>query len=601
MVPYLQQLRALERGCLPLSQISQLKFRSKDLVSCIGKTLFVVFSSLVLLMASSGRNPLLAAGSAMEADEMAVAIQNRLEAANPRHPAPSGRERPSFTQGVKKFYARHGFRPAWVDREGPLPLADALLNTLQKAPRHGLRPEDYHLAAIEDLLSGFREFFGHNSLSAEESANLDLHLTDAFFLYASDLASGRMKGDKKKAHWYLRERVAPDLAEALEEALDSGQVQPVLESLAPITPSYVRLRMALFKYREIDRRGGWPFIPSDAAGLKKGDKSRRVALLRKRLRISGDLNASDHFEVTGRTDLFDESLDQAVRTFQQRHGLFADGAVGPETLEALNVPVAQRIRQIEVNLERLRWIPEDTGDQVVVINIPEFRLRVLEGSDELMNSRIVVGKYARNTPVFESRISHFILNPYWYVPRSITIDEVVPLILKYPEYFYWENMKVLSSSGKVIPPWEVNWEKVTASNFKYQLRQEPGPKNPLGRIKFIFPNPFDVYLHDTPDRHLFEKTVRSFSHGCIRVEKTTDLAMALLKGKPSREELVSAMDSGEMKTIRLPQTVEIQVLYFTAWADADGFVQFREDIYRYDAPLQLAMEQAAHRTATEKD
>jgi murein L,D-transpeptidase YcbB/YkuD len=152
-----------------------------------------------------------------------------------------------------------------------------------------------------------------------------------------------------------------------------------------------------------------------------------------------------------------------------------------------------------------------------------------------------------------------------------------------------------------MPPWEVNWEKVTASNFKYQLRQEPGPKNPLGRIKFIFPNPFDVYLHDTPDRHLFEKTVRSFSHGCIRVEKTTDLAMTLLRGKPSREELVSAMDSGEMKTIRLPKAVEIQVLYFTAWADADGFVQFREDIYRYDAPLQLAMEQAAHRTATEKD
>jgi len=595
----LQSNRASEEG-FPLSlNISCCRSGVKNVVHFAGKTVAVALLSLILLVTALGQGKLYAGVSA---DELTNAIQNRLKTAEAGNVMVSNGKVLSSPEELRKFYAHRGFRPAWIDQEGPWPIADALLSALRKASRHGLHPEDYHLASIEDLFPGIKwPFFGRTSLSLEESIDFEFLLTDAFFLYASDLASGKMRGKKKKFQWFLRDRVTPNLTETLDEALESGQIQPVLESLAPISPSYIRLRTALLKYQEIDRRGGWPFIPSDAAGLKKGDKSRRVALLRKRLRISGDLNASDHFEVTGRTDLFDESLDQAVRTFQQRHGLFADGAVGPETLEALNVPVAQRIRQIEVNLERLRWIPEDTGDQVVVINIPEFRLRVLEGSDELMNSRIVVGKYARNTPVFESRISHFILNPYWYVPRSITIDEVVPLILKYPEYFYWENMKVLSSSGKVIPPWEVNWEKVTASNFKYQLRQEPGPKNPLGRIKFIFPNPFDVYLHDTPDRHLFEKTVRSFSHGCIRVEKTTDLAMALLKGKPSREELVSAMDSGEMKTIRLPQAVEIQVLYFTAWADADGFVQFREDIYRYDAPLQLAMEQAAHRTATEKD
>ncbi|SEM39103.1 Murein L,D-transpeptidase YcbB/YkuD [Syntrophus gentianae] len=567
------------------------------MIHSTGKTVSVVLLSLMLLVTALGQNGLFAGGSG---DEMPIAIQSRLTAAAARKLAITGGETLFSPRELKKFYSRRGFRPAWIGQEGPLPITDSLLSALRKASRHGLQPEDYHLASIEALLSRSKGFFGRKSLSVEESENLELLLTDAFFLYAADLASGKMRGEKRKAHWYLRERVAPDLTEALEEALESGQMQPVLESLAPISPSYIRLRTALLKYREIDRRGGWSVLPADTAGLKKGNRNKRVVLLRKRLQISRDLSYAEDSEGSEDKDLFDDSLEEAVRSFQQRHGLTVDGIVGSGTLESLNVPAARRVRQIEINLERLRWMPDQLGNQLVVINIPEFRLRVLEDEKELMTSRIVVGKHFQNTPVFDSRITHCILNPYWYVPRSIALDEVLPLIRQYPEYFNWEKMKVLAGS-KVIPPWEVNWEKVSASNFKYQLRQDPGLKNPLGRIKFVFPNSFDVYLHDTPDRYLFEWAERSFSHGCIRVEKTTELAVTLLHGKPSREALLSTMESGEMKTIRLPRPVEIQVLYFTAWVDDDGSVQFRRDIYKYDEPLQLAMEKAVHRSGTGKN
>jgi L,D-transpeptidase YcbB len=604
VVIYLQSNRSSEEGFPLLLNIPCCRSGERNVVHFAGKTVAVALLSLILLVTALGQGRL---SAGVSADELTNAIQSRLKTAEARNVTVSNGKVLSSPAELRKFYAHRGFRPAWIDQEGPWPIADSLLSALRKASRHGLHPEDYHLASIEDLFPGIKwPFFGRKSLSLEESTDFEFLLTDAFFLYASDLASGKMRGKKKKFQWFLRDRATPNLTETLDEALESGQIQPVLESLAPISPSYIRLRTALLKYQEIDRRGGWPVIP-DGVGLKKGDRGKRVALLRKRLNISGDLSRQGDYEDSREADLFDDSLEQAVWAFQQRHGLIASGIVGSGTLEVLNVSAAQRVRQLEVNLERLRWMPEDLGDLLVLINIPEFRLRVLEDEKEVMSSRIVVGKYAQNTPVFDSRISHFILNPYWYVPRSIAIEEVLPLARKYPEYFNWENMKVLSSSKKgstkIIPPWEIDWEKVTASNFRYQFRQDAGPKNPLGRIKFVFPNSFDVYLHDTPDRYLFDQAERNFSHGCIRLENTVDLAVTLLRGKSgtSKEQLISAMESGEMKSIRLPQAVEIDVLYFTAWVDADGAVQFRKDVYNYDAPLLNDLEKTAQGSETAKN
>jgi murein L,D-transpeptidase YcbB/YkuD len=545
-----------------------------------------VISSLLLLLTAF-------CGSGWCADisteDITAAIQKRIKTAKKQSQGlccDSG-ERLYFPAEVRIFYSRRGFHPVWTDGEGPLPLSDSMMKILRNASRHGLRPEDYHLASIEELLTVTKwKFFGGNPLSAEKSTDLEFLMTDAFFLYASHLASGKVKEEKKKA-WFLRERNVPDLTRAIEQALEPKQMEAVLESTAPYSLSYVRLVAALRKYREIDRKGGWPIVPAGAA-LKKGNRSERVSLLRERLKITGELPRN---EDSGE-DLFDDSLEKAVKDFQQSHGINVDGIVGTGTLEALNVTAAERIRQIEVNLERLRWMPEDLGgDMLVIVNIPEFRLRVVEDGKERLSSKIVVGKYGGNTPVFNSSIKNFIVNPYWSVPHNIAAEEVLPLIKKSPEYLPYKGMKVFSGT-RIVHPWTVDWEKVTAQNFKYQLRQEPGPRNPLGRIKFNFPNPFDVYLHDTPDRRLFEWEERNFSHGCIRVENPTELAVVLLGKDPekSRKQILSAMETGKETVFPLVKPVGIYVIYFTAWVDDEGKLQLRKDIYNHDAPVRTALE-----------
>jgi len=572
------------------------------LICSTGKKVFVVLLLTVLLLTTFSQGNSFAA---VLADQMTTAISNRLKTGQAPKSAGSSGETLSFPAELKIFYARRGFHPAWISNKGLLPAATSLLDVLQKASRHGLQPEDYHLAPIKSLMPRRGILGSKIPLRFDNSVDLDFLLTDAFFLYASHLATGKVNPEQIKAQWFIRKRKLPDLPRTLEKALQSGNPESLLESLAPSSSSYTRLMAALQKYRKIDEKGGWPVVPAGTS-LKEGDRSEQVLLLRERLEIPG---VFPFWEDNGNNEgkyLFDESLVQAVKAFQQRHGLTADGVVGPETLEIMNIPVAERISQIEVNLERRRWMPDALGDPVVIINIPEFMLRFIKNGKEVINSRIVVGKYASNTPAFDSRISHFILNPYWNVPRSIAAEEILPQIQKSEEYLIWEDMKVLSDSKgttKIVPPWTINWQRMTAGNFNYLIRQDPGPRNPLGRIKFVFPNSFDVYLHDTPARNLFEKTERSFSHGCIRVEHPIELAAFLMPGDPakSENELQSAAEAGERKQIRLPRAVGIYILYFTAWVDADGTVQFRKDIYNHDAPLQDALRKAVALSGSWKD
>ena len=549
----------------------------------------IVVLSLVLLLADYGQYGFLENASA---DQITSVIRDRLKTRGGR-PALSSGEALSFPTELKNFYARRGFHPAWLSAESALPVSYSLLDALQKASCHGLRPEDYHLRSIKSLLPRKGFFVDEGLPSAEKSVDLDFLLTDAFFLYASHLATGRVNPEKINAQWYIRKRKLPNLPYTLEKALASEQIAPALEGLAPSSPYYTRLMAALKKYREIAIKGGRPIVPNGPI-LKVGDRDERVSLVRERLETHFVVHFWEDTEKNEGKYLFDESLAQAVKAFQQRHGLTADGTVGPETVEALNVPVTERIRQIEINLERRRWMPDDLGDPSVVINIPEFKLKVVKSGKEALTSRIVVGRSVRNTPVFDSRIAHFVLNPYWNVPRSIAVEEILPQIQNSLEYLNWENVTVLSGSGTVIPPWAVDWSKVTAQNFRYQLRQDPGPRNPLGRLKFVFPNSFDVYLHDTPARYLFEREERSFSHGCIRVEHPFQLAAVLLPGDPveSERELLAAAETGKRKQIRLLHPVEIYVLYFTAWVDPDGTIQFRKDIYNYDPLLRDALEKA---------
>ena len=282
--------------------------------------------------------------------------------------------------------------------------------------------------------------------------------------------------------------------------------------------------------------------------------------------------------------------------FQRRHGLDADGVVGPATLAALNVPARERVRQIDVNLERWRWLPQDLGRHYILLNIANFELAVVDDSRVTLNMRTVVGRTYRRTPVFSDRVTYMVLNPRWSVPYNIATQDILPKLKADPNYLANMNMKLFEGWGadrRELSQSDVDWSQVTARSFNYHLRQEPGPSNALGQVKFMFPNPFNVYLHDTSARELFARTERTFSSGCIRLERPLDLAEYLLSdnGKWTRADLDRAVASGVEQTVNLSAPMPVHLLYWTAWSETEGPVQFRADIYSRDAPVRDALDE----------
>jgi hypothetical protein len=359
----------------------------------------------------------------------------------------------------------------------------------------------------------------------------------------------------------------------------------------PQTP-YARLKSALGRYRTVAERGGWPTVPAGPL-LKKGDSGRRVAILRMRL-----ISTDEYGYLTAKAfGLFDDDLEQAIRNFQERHGLEADGIVGPKTFAALNVPVEQRLRQMRINMERWRNVSRKLGERYILINSANFELKMIENEQTIASMRAVVGRPDRPTPVLSSEITHIVFNPYWYIPTVIVLEDLLPKIKKDEEYLNRENIEVFKrSNGHILEVDQeiIDWSTVTATTFNYKLRQDPGPQNALGRVKFIFPNNFSIYIHDTPARELFRKAKRSFSSGCIRIEQPVDLAEHLLRSDSgdrtlTREEILARLDSGVRRRVRLPEPIPVHIVYCTAWVDDKGSVQFRDDIYGRDMVVRTAL------------
>ena len=326
--------------------------------------------------------------------------------------------------------------------------------------------------------------------------------------------------------------------------------------------------------------------------LRRKHRGSRVSLLRYRLLVSGDLEEKNNPV----SDLFDAHLEKAVKRFQKRHGLRIDGLVGPNTLKALNVTVLERINQIMANMERLRWIPNDIGMRHVLVNIADFKLDIIDKKDKVLSMRAVVGRKSRGTPVFKSRITHIELNPYWNIPPKIASEDILPKILKDDDYLTKEKIRVYAGWGKNAPeidPKHVPWSSIRPEYFPYKLRQDPGSKNAMGRMKFFFPNKFDVYLHDTPARGLFNEIKRDFSSGCIRIEKPIELASYLLNGNHewTRDKILELIDEGSHRIIWIPNPIDIYMLYLTAWTDEEGILNFRDDIYGRDVALLEALQQ----------
>lgn len=472
-------------------------------------------------------------------------------------------------EALRALYAPRDYRPLWSGER-----VDAARRVLADADAHGLRPADYHLSAIDALCADH---------TAAGRVGCELLLSDGLLLLGSHLRAGKVEAGGLEPRRRLRLADA-DLPSRLAAADGPADFAARLTSSLA---GYERLRQVLGRYRALAAGGGWPHLP-DGPTLRVGDGSAAVPLLRRRLLREGVEPVAD-----AGSERFDVDLEDAVRRFQARHGLQVDGAVGPRTRAALNVPAAQRVEQLIANLERRRWLGDAPGRRQVRVNAAAFTLDAVEGDSVVLQMRVVVGRPYRPTPEFSDRIRYLVLNPYWEVPTRLAAQDKLPQIKRDPGYLASEHLRVLSGWGpeaRELDPARIDWQRLRG-HVPYRLRQDPGPWNALGRIKFMFPNAHDVYLHDTPSRSLFAHAERSFSSGCIRVEQALALADWLLQDDPkwTPATLREAIDSGRTRTVNLRAPVPVHLLYWTAWVDREGRAHFRRDLYRRDAALAGAL------------
>ena len=509
------------------------------------------------------------------AGPVAEQLQLRLDAAD----AEASAGDPDVDLGaVRDFYLGRAFRPLWIDEDGATLAARIFAARLAASESDGLYPVDYDAG-----------FFAENleATGPAERADLEFKLSRALLAYGRDLSAGRVDPARVDSELHIRPSAVP--AEELFAAAEGVDFAAYLSALAPQSVNYARLKAALADYRRLAGRGGWGRVP-DGETLKPGMRDAAIPALRRRLAAGGDL-AQDAIA----SEAYDETLEEAVRRFQRRHGLDVDGAVGKMTRKALNVPVTARIEQMLLNMERRRWMPDDLGRSYVFVNMADFVLKYVVGPKTYLDTRVVIGKPYHRTPVFSDRMRYIVINPYWTVPPSIARKEILPKLKKNANYLAEKNIKLFSgwnASAAVLDATTIDWSAVSPRGFGYRLRQEPGKGNALGTLKFMFPNRFNVYLHDTPARSLFKKAVRSFSHGCIRVENPDEFAAMLLRDHEgwSREEIQAAIASGKRQVVTLKTSIPVHLTYLTAWVNKDASVYFRDDIYDRDKRLRKALD-----------
>jgi len=475
---------------------------------------------------------------------------------------------------VRRLYKIYGNNPLWLTSDGLDKVRTfALTNALLNAENDALRLDVY---PIGELATSIARLKGNSKPTADQLAEADVLLTSSFVSLGVDYLIGQVDPRKVAQDWHI-DRHEENEDSALVQSIRNPALDKAIASMRPADDDYAGLQRELIRFRTIVAKGGWPSVPEGKA-VKPGesDNPTRLAALRARLGAEGIAVANDSAGAAPRNAaIYDRSLAAAVAAFQSRHGIAVDSMLGPETMKSLNIPATYRLGQIAANLERFRWLPRSLGSRYVYVNVPAFRLEAYDGGKKVLEMKVIVGQeYAgKATPVFADSMEYVVFRPYWNVPPSIAAKEIFPKVASNPGYLEAHDMETYREGGET------------------RIRQRPGPKNALGLVKFLFPNDFNIYLHDTPDDELFNKDVRAFSHGCIRLEHPKQMAQYAL-GWPL-DKVEDAMQNGpNNRQVKLSQKIPVYIVYATAYI-RNGQLYFGNDLYDRDGPLVQAVAEGA--------
>jgi L,D-transpeptidase YcbB len=462
----------------------------------------------------------------------------------------------NFRNEISSFYKNRNYAYAWFDKDGLIEQSADLYSRIHHFEEEGLPPQLPYLNKFMNMMGGEDNF----SLSQSAEAEKELMMTAQYFAYARKVWSGIPESESKKMQWYVpRKKIDYNqyLDSLLHEKEDSAKIPD------PVYFQYNLLKKYLNRFREIEKKGTWLTFKADKKKYQLGDSSKVIQDIRKKLYLAGDLS------IDSNSPVFDQLMVNSVKKYQHRYGLKEDGIVGAALIREMNVPLSNRMQQIIVNMERCRWVDNAPPGNYLMVNIPQFELMAYENDSLVWSCNVVVGKEIHKTAIFQGNMKYIVFSPYWNVPASILNKEILPAVRKNPDYLANHDME---------------W-------FDGRLRQLPGPNNSLGKVKFLFPNSFNMYLHDSPAKSLFEQEKRTFSHGCIRVADARKLAIYLLRNDKNWTEsrIDEAMNSRKEQFVTLKTKVPVSIVYFTAWVDHEGRINFREDIYHRDSRLMDAI------------
>jgi len=462
----------------------------------------------------------------------------------------------SLALQLRNFYNARNYGFAWFDENGPTVQAEGFWNAHKKALKQtgdsSIYDMQLHLQ-MDSLFSGDSTY----SMSKDTLALTELRMTKHFFDYVQYAYGAKV--DPKSVQWNVPRRKLKPVA--MLDSLLSGSIKQPLFNKA-----FYALRNEVFRYRTIQQKGGWAVVAGKGK-WKAGDNNSSITSIKMRLQ------SSDDYDKTDTSSLFTKALEDAIKKVEVGYGLKADGKTDDALIKQLNIPVGERIKQMLINLERMKWMPEAPSNYLLA-NIPEYRLHVVENGKQVMAMNIVVGRAANRSVIFSDELKFVVFSPYWNIPRNIVRNEIVPGMNHSKNYLARKNMEVTGYSGG-LPV----------------VRQKPGGANALGKVKFIFPNSYNIYFHDTPSKSLFNRQERAFSHGCIRLQQPFDLAVYLLRNQPewTNEKIKAAMNSSKEKWVTLDKVVPVFITYFSSWVDADGLLHFADDIYGHDKRLAVQL------------